>query len=194
MLLHYDEVDSPIGRILFASDGERVCALDYEGYESRMARLIARHFGAVDFQRASDPLGLKRAAGELLCRRPPRLRYAPGTDPRQRVSGGRVESPANHTGRGDAELRETRGADPPPAGGPRGGPRQFAQSGSDYRAVSPGHGIFRCAHRICRRPGSEAVAAATRRRAFPRPSGQTDRRVISARRLPALPPPAIMVG
>jgi methylated-DNA-[protein]-cysteine S-methyltransferase len=60
MLLHYDEVSSPVGRILFASDGERVCALDYAGYESRMAKLIARHFGTVEFQRASDPLGLKR--------------------------------------------------------------------------------------------------------------------------------------
>ncbi len=60
MLLHYDEVSSPIGRILFASDGGALCALDYEGYESRMARLIARHFGTVEFQRASDPLGMKR--------------------------------------------------------------------------------------------------------------------------------------
>jgi methylated-DNA-[protein]-cysteine S-methyltransferase len=66
MLLHYDEVSSPIGRILFASDGEAVCALDYAGYESRMAALIARHFGAVEFKRASDPLALKRLLKEYL--------------------------------------------------------------------------------------------------------------------------------
>ena len=60
MLLHYDEVSSPIGRILFASDGEAVCTLDYSGYESRMSTLLARRYDAVEFERASDPLGLKR--------------------------------------------------------------------------------------------------------------------------------------
>jgi len=66
MLLHYDEVSSPIGRILFASDGVAVCALDYAGYESRMASLIARHFGPVEVKRASDPLALKRLLNEYL--------------------------------------------------------------------------------------------------------------------------------
>jgi methylated-DNA-[protein]-cysteine S-methyltransferase len=60
MLLHYDEFVSPIGRILFASDGEAVCALDYSGYESRMSMLLARRYDAVEFERGSDPLGLKR--------------------------------------------------------------------------------------------------------------------------------------
>ena len=60
MLLHYDEFDSPIGRILFASDGEALCTLDYSGYESRMSTLLARRYESVEFQRASDPLGLKR--------------------------------------------------------------------------------------------------------------------------------------
>ena len=60
MLLHYDEFDSPIGRILFASDGEALCTLDYSGYESRMSTLLARRYDSVQFQRASDPLGLKR--------------------------------------------------------------------------------------------------------------------------------------
>lgn len=70
MLLHYDEYVSPIGRILFASDGKAVCMLDYEGYEKRMSSLLARRFGNVDFERPSDPLGLKHLldnyfAGEL---------------------------------------------------------------------------------------------------------------------------------
>jgi methylated-DNA-[protein]-cysteine S-methyltransferase len=60
MLLHYDECHSPIGRILFASDGEAACALDFAGYESRMEALLSRRYGHVDFQRGSDPLGLKR--------------------------------------------------------------------------------------------------------------------------------------
>src|SRR4051812_17186891 len=60
MLLSYDEFDSPIGGILFASDGEAICALDFSGYESRMDTLLARRYGRVEFRRASDPLGLKR--------------------------------------------------------------------------------------------------------------------------------------
>ena len=60
MLLHYDEFNSPIGRILCASDGQAVCALDYSGYETRMSGLLARRYDTVEFQRASDPLGLKR--------------------------------------------------------------------------------------------------------------------------------------
>ena len=60
MLLDYDEFDSPIGRILFASDGEAICALDFSGYEQRMQTLLARRYDTVDLRRASDPLGLKR--------------------------------------------------------------------------------------------------------------------------------------
>ena len=59
MLLHYDEYDSPIGRILFASDGKAVCMLDFEGFEARTSALLARRFGKVEFERPSDPLGLK---------------------------------------------------------------------------------------------------------------------------------------
>ena len=60
MLLNYDEFDSPVGRILFASDAEAICALDFSGYESRMQMLLARRYGTVEFRRAADPLGLKR--------------------------------------------------------------------------------------------------------------------------------------
>src|SRR4051794_16807988 len=60
MLLNYDEFSSPIGRILFATDSEGVCALDFEGYESRMATLLARQYDVVEFRSAADPLGLKR--------------------------------------------------------------------------------------------------------------------------------------
>jgi methylated-DNA-[protein]-cysteine S-methyltransferase len=63
MLLHYDEYDSPIGRILFASDGKAICMLDYEGYEQRMSALLARRFAEVEFERPSDPLNLKHLLG-----------------------------------------------------------------------------------------------------------------------------------
>jgi methylated-DNA-[protein]-cysteine S-methyltransferase len=60
MLLHFDEFNSPLGRILFAADGQAVCALDFSGYEDRMQTLLARRYGTVEFQRDSDPLNLKR--------------------------------------------------------------------------------------------------------------------------------------
>jgi len=59
MLLHYDEFASPIGRILFASDGEAICALDFEDYRERMKRLLGRRFSRLVLQRHSDPQDLK---------------------------------------------------------------------------------------------------------------------------------------
>jgi methylated-DNA-[protein]-cysteine S-methyltransferase len=59
MLLDYDEFASPIGRILFASNGDGICALDYAGYESRMESLLKRRFGAFEFRCGSDPCQLK---------------------------------------------------------------------------------------------------------------------------------------
>jgi methylated-DNA-[protein]-cysteine S-methyltransferase len=59
MLLHYDEFASPIGRILFASDGEAICALDFEDYLERMKSLLGRRFPRLVFQRHSDPQNLK---------------------------------------------------------------------------------------------------------------------------------------
>lgn len=60
MLLYYDEFESPIGRILFASDGEAIYALDFEDYRERMNRLLARRFARLVFERNSDPLHLKQ--------------------------------------------------------------------------------------------------------------------------------------
>ena len=58
-LLDYDEFESPIGRILFASHGDGICALDYAGYEPRMESLLRRRFGVFEFRRGFDPWQLK---------------------------------------------------------------------------------------------------------------------------------------
>ena len=63
MLLHYSEFASPIGKILFASDGEAVCSLDFAGFEDRMQALLARHYGSVELRKGSDPLELHRSLG-----------------------------------------------------------------------------------------------------------------------------------
>jgi methylated-DNA-[protein]-cysteine S-methyltransferase len=59
MLLNYDEFESPIGHILFASDGDSICMLDFDGYEERMTTLLRRRFGACEFKKESDPQNLK---------------------------------------------------------------------------------------------------------------------------------------
>jgi methylated-DNA-[protein]-cysteine S-methyltransferase len=60
MTLEYDEFSSPIGRILFASSAEGLCALDFEGYEARMQTLLTRKYGVIDYRKGPDPLNLKR--------------------------------------------------------------------------------------------------------------------------------------
>ena len=59
MQLDYDEFPSPIGRILFASDGNALCALDFAGFEQRMELLLARRFSSYEFRRGADPLEVK---------------------------------------------------------------------------------------------------------------------------------------
>ena len=59
MRLEYDEFESPIGRLLFACDGEAICTLDYSGYEARMTSLLERRFGDFEFRKGSDPVKLK---------------------------------------------------------------------------------------------------------------------------------------
>jgi methylated-DNA-[protein]-cysteine S-methyltransferase len=59
MLFHYDEFKSPLGQMMFASDGESVYALEFEGYEERMDKLLRKGFDEFDFRRNSDPMNLK---------------------------------------------------------------------------------------------------------------------------------------
>jgi methylated-DNA-[protein]-cysteine S-methyltransferase len=59
MTLDFDQANSPIGEILFVSNNEGICALDYAGFEDRMRKLLARRFGAFEFRPGSDPHRLK---------------------------------------------------------------------------------------------------------------------------------------
>jgi methylated-DNA-[protein]-cysteine S-methyltransferase len=64
MLLEYDEFASPIGRILFASDGQAICMLDFGGCEQRMETLLVRRFGAIELKKGLDPQNLKERLQE----------------------------------------------------------------------------------------------------------------------------------
>ena len=46
MNLHQYEFESPVGVIYIVSDGISLRALDFEGYESRMHRLLTQHYGS----------------------------------------------------------------------------------------------------------------------------------------------------
>lgn len=60
MNLLIDRVDSAIGTILVVSDGARLCALDYSGYEHRMMRLLRARYGGVRLRPTRNPAGLSR--------------------------------------------------------------------------------------------------------------------------------------
>ncbi|WP_245504164.1 methylated-DNA--[protein]-cysteine S-methyltransferase [Lichenihabitans psoromatis] len=50
MTLFFDRLASPLGTLLIISDGSALRALDFHDYESRMRRLLQRHYGSVELQ------------------------------------------------------------------------------------------------------------------------------------------------
>lgn len=59
-----DRVASPLGTILVVSDGECLRALDFEDFETRMHKLLARHYGEVSLKPARNPGGARRAVDD----------------------------------------------------------------------------------------------------------------------------------
>ena len=57
MELCFDEISSAIGTILLVADGQRLCALDYVGYEQRMTDLLTPRYGSVRLKKSRDPCG-----------------------------------------------------------------------------------------------------------------------------------------
>ena len=54
MDLYQSELESPIGIVYVVSDGTNLRALDFEGYEHRLRRLLARHYGRYTLHSARD--------------------------------------------------------------------------------------------------------------------------------------------
>jgi methylated-DNA-[protein]-cysteine S-methyltransferase len=70
--LLFDQIDSPVGKLLLAVKGDRLCTLDFSGYEERMRLLLQKRYGEVTLRAVSDPCGYSsrlRAyfAGDLRC-------------------------------------------------------------------------------------------------------------------------------
>ncbi|NWJ44434.1 MAG: methylated-DNA--[protein]-cysteine S-methyltransferase [Chloroflexi bacterium] len=67
-----DRIDSPIGEIIIVVENNRLCALDYTGYEARMFKLLQQRYENTQLQESPDPCGfssLLRAylAGDFNC-------------------------------------------------------------------------------------------------------------------------------
>jgi methylated-DNA-[protein]-cysteine S-methyltransferase len=52
-----DKISSVIGTILIVSDGEKLCAVDFADYESRMLQLLEKSYGQFHLQDVKDPQG-----------------------------------------------------------------------------------------------------------------------------------------
>ncbi|RPH58418.1 MAG: methylated-DNA--[protein]-cysteine S-methyltransferase [Acidobacteria bacterium] len=59
--LNIAELESPIGIITVAVHDGRLCALSFGDYWRDQVRWLERRFGAIDFQRSTDPAGVVRA-------------------------------------------------------------------------------------------------------------------------------------
>ncbi|MBD2771342.1 methylated-DNA--[protein]-cysteine S-methyltransferase [Iningainema tapete] len=51
----WDKIDFQMGQILIVSDGEKLCALDFAGYESRMIKLLEKRYGKVKLIEKANP-------------------------------------------------------------------------------------------------------------------------------------------
>ena len=58
--LHYDRILSPIGEVLIMYKGEALCVLDFDDYEDRMRKLLARRFDNPNLVDKRAPASLRR--------------------------------------------------------------------------------------------------------------------------------------
>lgn len=57
MELYQDELTSPVGGVFVISDGTHLRAVDFEGYEARLHRLLKRQYGQYTLHAKRDPGG-----------------------------------------------------------------------------------------------------------------------------------------
>jgi methylated-DNA-[protein]-cysteine S-methyltransferase len=55
--LYRDELETPVGLVTVISDGTALRAVDFEDYEERRTRLLAKHYGEHTLHAAKDPGG-----------------------------------------------------------------------------------------------------------------------------------------
>ncbi|MGH9431064.1 MAG: methylated-DNA--[protein]-cysteine S-methyltransferase [Terriglobia bacterium] len=57
MNLLMDRIESPIGELLIVSDGEKLCAVEFEGGEARLKAYLQKRYGNLTIQPVDDPQG-----------------------------------------------------------------------------------------------------------------------------------------
>lgn len=64
-----DKIDFELGQILIVSDGEKLCALDFASYESRMMKLLEKRYGTVHFVEKQNSQGFSNSPMQRLRQR-----------------------------------------------------------------------------------------------------------------------------
>ena len=161
MRLWCDRMSSPIGTVLFVSDGDALRALDFEDCEDRMHRLLRRQYGAFAMEPGRVPGDTRRRLhayfdGELAALDTIPVRTG-GTAFQRRVWTAlrTIRAGTDHHIRasgGDAWRAECQ---------PCGRPRQWRQS-SRHRCALPSGDWRRRSHRLWRRSCAQGLVAASR--------------------------------
>lgn len=96
-----DTIQSPIGKIIIVVDEDKMCALDFAGYEERMMKLLKRRYAEIELQPTDDPLGFSTRVKNYLAGDYKSLNAIPvttgGTGFQQQVWNALREIPAGQT-------------------------------------------------------------------------------------------------
>ena len=96
-----DYIESPIGRIIIVVDEGKMCALDFEGYEERMMKLLKRRYTSVQLKQTDNPYGFSTRVKDYLAGDYKSLDAIPvstgGTPFQQQVWNALREIPTGHT-------------------------------------------------------------------------------------------------
>jgi methylated-DNA-[protein]-cysteine S-methyltransferase len=61
-----DYIESPIGKIIIVVDEGKMCALDFEGFEERMMKLLKRRYTNVELKQVDNPHGFSARVKDYL--------------------------------------------------------------------------------------------------------------------------------
>jgi methylated-DNA-[protein]-cysteine S-methyltransferase len=96
-----DYIESPIGKIMIVVDEGRMCALDFEGFEERMMKLLRRRYQQFELRQVDNPHGFSSCIKAYLEGDYSRLQAIPvstgGTPFQQEVWNALREIPSGHT-------------------------------------------------------------------------------------------------
>ena len=138
MRLWCDRMSSPIGTVLFVSDGDALRALDFEDCEDRMHRLLRRQYGAFAMEAGRVPRRYSSPPSCLFRRRTGGVGHHPGADGRHSLPASGLDGVKDDPGRYGHHVRASGGDAWRAECQPCGRPRQWRQSGRHRCALPSG--------------------------------------------------------